>query len=156
MFLLLGLAITLFIIGFVIQPFLGGDIVNFINLPSVLMIILPLAGILTATQSFKIFSEGFMAAVLPKKEISEEVRGQAASLFRFLSKATAFIGLIMVCISWISILMGLDFSDSNAIHMMFVNIAASLVPMFYAVILIFAVFEPTVFVLKKRHEPRRK
>ena len=70
MFYLIGLAITLFCFGSVIQM-LGANLLSVIDPSSFFMIIVPLAAILFATQSFKIFGGGFMAAVFPKKPISE-------------------------------------------------------------------------------------
>ena len=62
MFFLAGLAIFLFCVGFTIQPLLGGELMDFFNLPCLTIIILPLVGVLTATRSFKLFGAGFMAA----------------------------------------------------------------------------------------------
>ena len=148
----------MFVLGFAIVlicscltiTVLGGNVTDFIQLPSLLILIIPLVAVLTATKSFKVFYGGLKAVVLPKEPITEELRGQAASLFRSLSKATAMISGIGVLISLMNMLMGLDFSEPNAINMMGSNIAAALVVMLYGLLLIVAVFEPVVFNLKKR------
>jgi len=152
---LLGLAIFVLFTAFIIIA-LGGDVYNFINLPTILFIIVPLVGILTATRSFKVFGVGFKAIVFSKEPISEEMRGKAASLFRFLSKSTALIAALMVLICIINMLMNIDFNDPAVIPHIGTNVAASLVSMVYGVILIAAVFEPIVFILKKRQDKERK
>ena len=84
MFYLLGLAIFLLSVGATIVV-LGGDLYYFMNLPTFLIIVLPLVGVLTATQNFKVFYAGVKAVLFPKEAISEDMRGKAASLFRYLS-----------------------------------------------------------------------
>jgi flagellar motor component MotA len=155
MFYLLGLAVFLFgvILGAML---LQSNLWNFMDLPSFILLIIPLAGVLTATQNWKIFGVGFKAAVLPKSNISEDMRGKAASLFRFLSKITVLVMVITVLVCWINILMGLDFADADIINVLGINIAASLITVFYGLILIAAVFEPIVIILKKRGEKERK
>ena len=153
MFYLLGLAIFLFSVGSTIF-ILGGDLLYFLNLPTWLIIFVPLVGILTATQSFKVFGAGIKAVILPQQAISEDLRGKAASLFRFLSKVTALTSGIMVLICFVNILMNIDFSYPDAIYGLGINIAASLISLVYAFVLIAAVFEPIVFILKKRQNQK--
>ena len=155
MFYLLGLAVSLTCFVSVILM-LGGSLLNFVDPSSFFMIIVPLAAILFATGSFKTFGGGLMAAVLPNKPIPEELRGQAASLFRFLSKVTAMLMGIMTIIGFMNILLNLDLSDPNAINAIGMSISSTLISSFYGLILIAVVFEPVVFILKKRHEPKRK
>ena len=155
MFFILGFAIFLATIGFVIT-ILGGDIRFFLNLPTIIFIFIPLTGVLTATNSFKVFYGGLKAVIFPKEPISDELRGQAASLFRFLSKATIMIAVIMTLISLVNMLFSMDFADSNAIYCIGINIAASLISMLYAMILIVGIFEPVVFILKKRQATKER
>ena len=114
------------------------------------MIYVPLAAVVTATQNWKIFGIGFKAAVLPQSTISDDMRGKAASLFRFLSKTTALVSVIMMLISLVNVLFALDFTSPYAIHAIGVNIAAALTTPLHGLILIAAVFEPIVVILKKR------
>jgi len=155
MFYLLGLAI--FLTGIISSVLLlTGDLTNFLDIPSLALIIVPLAAVLTATQNFKIFAAGFKAAVLPKADISDDMRAKAASLFRFLSKTTVAIGIIMFLASSIVMLMGLDFDAPKAVYYFGVAVAAGLVVPLYGLILIAAVFEPIVIILKKRGDKDRK
>ena len=149
MFYLAGLAIFLFTSVSTVL-FLGGDISTFFYGYTYLIMLILLAGVLTATQSFKVFYAGMKAVILPHKPMSEDMRGKAASLFRFLSKTTALIAGIMVLISLINMLFGLDFEDPQAISKIGVNAAYALVFLFQGLTLIAAVFEPVVFILKKR------
>jgi len=150
---ILGFAVFLVSSGLVIT-LLGGDVRDFLNLPSLLIILVPLAAVLTATKSFKVFYGGLRAMILPKEPITEDLRGQAASLFRLLSKVTALASALGVLICLVNMLMRLDFSDSAAIYNLGANIAASLILLVYGVFLIAAVFEPVVFNLKKRYEKK--
>ena len=150
---ILGFAIFLVFIGLVIT-ILGGNVNDFLNLPSLLIILVPLAAVLTATKSFKVFYGGLRAMILPKEPITEELRGQAASLFRLLSKVTALAAALGVLICLVNMLMCLDFSDPLAIYHLGANIAAALILLVYGVFLIAAVFEPVVFNLKKRYDKK--
>jgi hypothetical protein len=146
---ILGVAIYLTCFGLIIGV-LGGSISYFINVPSLLMIVIPLTGTLAATRSFKVFYGGLKAVILPNQPLSEEVRGQAASLFRLLSKVTALVMGLDILVSLMIILMNFNWEDPNTINMLGINIAYSLVVMAYAFLLIAAVFEPVVFNMKKR------
>lgn len=155
---LLGLAIMLFSLVFLVifgkaDPMAA--IMCFIDWPSLIAIVGPLAAVLTATQSFKVFYEGLRAAVFPKAEISEEMRGRAASLFRLLSKTAAMAAAICMFISFLLILAEMDFSEVSYISKLAQNLAVSFITPLYALLLIVAVFEPVVFILKKRYTGRR-
>ena len=155
MFYLLGLGIFLFSVWASVFT-LRGNILDIINIPSMILIIFPLVAVLTATQNFKIFAAGFKAAVFPKSDISDDIRGKAASLFRFLSKTTIFIMLIAFLICFILLLMGLDFDDPKAIGRIGYYVCAAIITPIYGLILIAAVFEPIVIILKKRGDKERK
>ena len=145
---ILGFAIVLF--GFLFgAAFLGGWLTDYVDLPSFLIIVIPLLGILTATKSFKVFYGGIKAVIWPKKAIPEELIGQAASLFRLLSKSTAIVSAVGFLVCLVNILFNLDMADPNAINIIGPNIAAGLITPMYGLTLIAALFEPMVFNLKK-------
>ena len=154
----------MFILGFIIfliisslnAVLLGGSITDFLNIPSLLIILLPLVAVMTATRSFKVFAGGLKAVMQPLAPLPEELRGQAASLFRLLSKTTALAAGIGFLICMINMLMGIDFSYPEIRNELAGNIAANLVLPLYALILIAAIFEPVVFNLKKRRDTTRK
>ena len=151
------LGFTIFLISTVLtEIILGGSWTNFVNLPTLLMILIPLAAVMTATKSFKIFYYGLKAVILPKKPITEELRGQAASLFRLLSKSTAIISALGCLISLLNMLLGLDYTDPGSRYAIGANIAAALLIFVYGLFFIVAVFEPAVFNLKKRRDTERK
>lgn len=148
---------VIFLISMILTIVLtGGAILDYMNLPTLLFIILPLVGVLTATKSFKVFAGGLLAVINPYRPLPEELRGQAASLFRLLSKTTAIVSVMLLLIMFINICMGLDLSYPDIRSAILVNIAASLVQPFYGMILIVGVFEPVVFNLKKRRDTERK
>jgi len=153
---LIGFAVIL--IGFWFYAMLlGGQTQNFIDVASLLGILLPLVGVLAATRSFGVFYAGLRAVVFPKEEITEEMRGRAASLFRLLSKAAAMAAGISVLISFVNLLMNLDFSYHHpwGVTILGINMAASMISLIYGLLLIAAVFEPIVFILKKRYTGKR-
>lgn len=154
----LGLAIMLFCLGF-LAAFGNDNIMDaiycFIDWPSLMVIVGPLAAVLTATQSFKVFYEGLRAAVFPRTQISEEMRGRAASLFRLLSKTAAMAAAIGILMSLTLMLAEMDFEDVSFISRLASNLAVVLIAPLYALLLIIAVFEPVVFILKKRYTGKR-
>ena len=156
MFYLLGLAIFLFSVALG-ALLLTGDLRFILDIPTFILLILPLVAVLTATQNFKIFAVGFKAAILPKSNISDDMRGKAASLFRFLSKATALIMTIHILVSLIMMLTNIDFGEPESIYRIGSrNISAILVTPLYGLIFIAAIFEPIVIILKKRGDKDRK
>ena len=153
-FFLLGLAIFLFSMWFFVT-ILGGDVRYLLDIASLLMIILPLVAVLTATRSFRVFFGGLQAVISPQKAVSDELRGQAASLFRYLSKTTGLVMVISVFISWTNMLFNLNFADAGGLAMIGLNLAAALITPLQGLILIAAVFEPMVFILKRRSAKER-
>ena len=151
------LGFVIFLLGtmFVIA-ILGGRPLDYLDPATMLLILLPLAAVLTATGSFKVFVAGWRAAHSPKEPISEELRGQAASLFRFLSKITMLAASLGMLISLINILYNLDFSQHGSIRWLPINIAASLLGLVYGLFLVAAFFEPVVFILKRRQAKGRE
>ena len=152
----------LFIYGFAIvlvgllvgAAMLGGALMDYVNLPSFLIVTIPLLGILTATNSFKVFYIGVKAVLLPKKAIPEELLGQAVSLFRLLSRSTAIVSAIGFLICLVNILFNLDFENPNAISHIGANIAAALSTPLYGLTLIVALLGPIVFNLNKRNDTK--
>ena len=145
----LGLAI--FLLSLVIGvALLGGQVSNFIDLPTLLLFVLPLFAVLLATRSLRTFIDGLRAVVNPREPCTEELRGAAASLFRFLSRITALLCGLLVLIPLINMLMGLDFADAGGARALAINLAATMMTPLYGLFLIAGVFEPAVFILKKR------
>ena len=145
------LGLVIFLIGIAITiTILGGRVSDFIDPASILSILLSLVAVLAATRSFKVFLAGWRAVMNPREEISEELRGQAASLFRFLSKITMMVAFMVTLISLINMLMNLDFADEGGIAALGINLAASLLTPVLGLILVAAFFEPAVYILKKR------
>ena len=152
MFFILGFVIFLFSTWFLLVV-LGGNITFYLNVPFfVFGSLMPLLAVLTAMKSFKVFYRGLKAVILPHAPITEELRGQAASLFRLLSKLTAIMMAIGFLISTINILSGLNPDDPNAYKAISGNIAYALVNIIYGLFPIAAIYEPVVFNLKKRRD----
>jgi flagellar motor component MotA len=134
---------------------LGTPIVYLLDLPSLFIVLVPLLGILLATKSFKTFVAGIVVAASLKRKkatLSAELREQIALLFRLLSKSTAIICAIAFLICLLALLFGFDFSDSDVLHNIGINIAIALITPLYGMILITGLFEPIVYILRKRDE----
>jgi len=146
----LGLGIFLIFNALMIVG-LGGEIIDYINFPSFMMILVPLLAVLTITRSYRVFWGGLRAAFSPKKEVPEDLRLQAASLFRLLSITALLAALISMLICCINIGFGMDFSNTEELlSTLAVNLAATVIPLYCALFLIAAVFEPVVFMLKRK------
>ena len=128
---------------------LGGEIGDFIDLPTLLFIALPLLAVLTITRSFKLFAIGFKAALFPKRKIDEVVRANAARLYRLLSKTTALAVLLNIIISTVNVLMGMNFEDPAAMMALLANIATILIIVVYAAGFIMFVFETIAYILRR-------
>lgn len=147
---LLGLAIFLFgVVGFMVL--LGGNLNHLIlSLDLLFTTFFALLAVVTATRSIKLFYHGLRAVVFPKSDISAETSIRAAALFKLLSKTTGAATAINIIICFINIFMTVDLGDPKILSYMLVNFAGLFVTALHGIILIFAVFEPIVFILKKR------
>ena len=145
------IAIVLFLFGtaFTIVG-LGGDLQDFINLPTLVLLILLLVAVLTITRSFKLFGIGFRAALFPKKELDEDVRKQAALLYRLMSKTTILAAVITTLISLLNLMINFNYLEENTLNLSMGNIAASLVFLLYGLIIIVFIFEPVAYILNKK------
>jgi transcriptional regulator with XRE-family HTH domain len=131
------IAIAIFLVGtaLVILSF-GGDIGDYVDLPSWLSIIIPILVVLTVTRSFRTFGTGFQAALFPKKEITDGLKKQAASLFRLLSVTSALSGIIMTLIGITNMLYSIEYYDENIISIFSINLAVSMITILYSLFLI--------------------
>jgi len=128
----------------------GGDYGDFIDLPSWVSLIIPVLAVLTITRSFRTFGIGFKAALFPRNEVNDDLRKQAASLFRLLSKTTILSGVIMTMIFLTNMAFGIDFNDPNIVANLAVNIAICMMTILYSLFLIVFIFEPIVYILRNR------
>ena len=144
------IAITIALAGtaFIIIIF-GGEYSDFVDIPSWLALIIPILAVLTITRSFGVFGVGIQTALFPKKEISDELRNQAASLFRLLSKTAILSGIIMAFIGIANMAFGIDFHGHDITTALWVNITISMMVVLYSLFLIVFIFEPIVYILKK-------
>jgi len=143
------IALGIFLLGVVtIIILLGGRLPDYLNLPTIAFIIIFLIIVLTITRSFKLFVIGFRAALFPMKEIPDEIREQAAKLYRLLSITTVLAAAITTIISLMNMLMGIDYSAEGLIRAFGGNIAASLLSLLYGLIIAF-IFEPVAYILRK-------
>ena len=143
------IALVVFLFGIVLPiVVLGGHIQDFLNLPSLVLIIIPLVAILIITRSFKLFGIGF-TALFPKKEIAEDIQKQAAMLFRLMSKTAIIAAAIITLISLINMMTGIDVYSDGVLSNLLVNIAASLLPLLYGFVISGFIFEPIAYILRK-------
>jgi len=143
------IALVVFLFGIVLAiVVLGGYIQDFLNLPSLFLIFIPFVAILTITRSFRLFGIGF-TALFPKKEITEDIRTQAAKLFRLMSKTAVTAAAIITLISLINLMFGIDVQDDGFSRNILANAAASFVPLLYGLIMSVFIFEPIAYILRK-------
>jgi len=128
----------------------GGDYGDFVDLPSWIALFIPILAVLTITRNFKTFGIGFRTALFPKTEVSDELRNQAASLFRLLSKTAILSGVIIAMIFLTNIAFGIDFTTPDLASILAINIAICMMPILYSLFLIVFIFEPIVYILRNR------
>jgi transcriptional regulator with XRE-family HTH domain len=145
---------------FLSYALLGADTRHFLDLPSLYLLLLPIIFILTITRSYKQFYLGIVTLIFPRKQISEEQREQTISLFRLMSKTVAIASGILTISFLITIFVGIDFTsvdfigkDSTYTEFLFQltrSMAILLIVPLYSLVMILGVFEPIVFILKKK------
>ena len=94
---ILGFSILLIAVCIAIYG-LGGYVSDYLNVASFLFILVPLLAVLTATSSFKVFCEGFKAAIFSKRTVPEGIPEQSALLFRLMSKITVLASVLCMLI----------------------------------------------------------
>ena len=129
---------------------LGTSISRFIDLPSIVLLLFPLIFVLTITRSYKFFYLGLRALIFPKIQITDEQREQTISLFRLMSKTAAIAAAIITITAFVSLCISLNISDPELIFNLIRNIAVFLIVPLYSLIMILVIFEPIVFILKKK------
>lgn len=129
----------------------GGNLGDFLDVPSWVAMLIPIVAILTVTRSYKVFANGFRIALFPKKEATNEDCKQAASLFRLLSKTAALASVIIFFISLTNMLMKIDYQSELLLDMLGINFATALLVPLYNIFLITFIFEPIVYILKKKN-----
>ncbi len=147
---LIGVAIFLFGV-FMSYLITGGHLSAFVLLPLIMLQILSIVGVLAATRSFKVFAVGLYAAIFSKKEVSKETLDQSVSLFRLLSKITMLSSLIWFIYCVIHI-----FGSIGDMSVLLSSLTTSIVGPFWGLVLVAGVFEPLVFILKKRRKTLRR
>ena len=128
----------------------GGDYGDFIDLPSWVALIIPMLAVLTITRSYRTFGAGIKAALFPKKEISDDLRNKATSLFRLLSKIAILSAVIVAMIFLTNMAFGIDYSGPHVFENIVINIAICVMPILYSLFLIVFIFEPIVHILQNR------
>ena len=140
-------ALVVFLLGSIlITVGMGGSIAAYIHMPSLVTVFIPLLVVLIFTRSFKVFFAGLRAVIFSKKEIDEEFRVKAASLFRLLSKTAVLAAIISLLIGLIS----LPIQYAPDIATAFTYLQVALVAPLYSIFMIAFLFEPIVFLLKKK------
>ena len=140
------IGIAIFLLGIFGSMSLKGFSLTLLVVPSAIVInFVPIIAVLTITRSFQAFGNGLKATMFSKKSISEDMRGKAASLFRFLSRITVIMSIFGFLFGVVTIL-----SNLNDFDKMGHALKAALVTPIWGLTLVAVVFEPVVFILKKR------
>jgi flagellar motor component MotA len=111
----------------------------------IFMFIFSYSAVMIATQGYRLLRCGFRAVIFPNEPISEDMRNKAISLFRLLSKTTVLAALLTIVFSAIASFGHAD--DMNALGHQIATVFSSLI---FGILMIGAVFEPIVFILKTR------
>jgi len=127
----------------------GGYFRNYVDLPTLVAIIIPLLAVLTVTRSFKLFGIGTKAALFPKRKVDETLRANAAKLYRLLSKTTAFAATFGFLVTIMNTLQGINFQDEMAISSLAVNTATAMMSIIYGLLMIIFFFEPIAYILRR-------
>ena len=145
----LGLGVFLLCNAFIITT-LGGSTTHFFNPSILLTIFVPLLAILIITGNLRVFFSGLWVAVLPNEEITSEQCTKTVIVFRLLSKTAVIVAVISVLIGIINTGTHVDVTVETASAVFDTSIAIALLPLHFALILVVAIFEPAVHILKKR------
>ena len=145
------LGVVVYLLGVTACMYLKGISASVLFNPAgVVVLILSIVGVLTATRSFKVFYCGLKAVVFPKKPLEEKIRGRAASLFRLLSKTVALASLIPLLCGVIE--MGGGAFDGEIIRH---TLSAAFIGPLLNIIIVTCVLEPVVYNLKTRQDTER-
>ena len=139
------LGIVIYLLGAGFFAYVKGFEAMLFYLPAILFILFALLAVLTIGQGFKVFGCGLYASLFPKKPLSDDIRDSAAVLFRLLSKTVALTSVLALIGGVMAAMFVLDDPVIFA-H----RLTSAFVAPFWGFLIIAAVLEPVVFIMKKR------
>ena len=130
---------------------LGGNIMDFLNLPIAFMFLSAIVAVLVMKGGFKTLIVAINALLSKKYSISAADQEKAIRLFKLLAKTVRYASVLFTMICLINILMNVDYPNPGYMYVLGVNIAATFVFIIYALIINMVFIHPAIDILETRH-----
>ena len=135
---------------------LGGQVVDFINLPVTVFLLFVIVAIVIMKGGFKTLIAAINALLSKKYNISAAEKEKAIRLLRLIAKSVIYASILFTMICLVNILMNLDFQHESAINALGINIAATLIFIFQALFINMVFINPAIDILESRHNAEVK
>jgi len=149
---IIGILVFLLTIILVITM-LGGHVLDYLNLPTIVMFVLTYAAVIVMKGGFKTFVIAVNALLSKNYSISAADKEKAIRLFRLLAKSTIYAAILYTMICLFNMLIGVDwhYEGAELKRALAGNTAAGFLPMFYGLIANLVFINPAIDMLESRH-----
>ena len=152
-----AIGILVFLVSiFLVIIVLGGEVMDFLNLPSAFMFLFAIVAVLIMKGGFKTLIVAINALLSKKYSISAADQEKAIRLFKLLAKTVVYASFLFTIVCLINILMNMDYLDPWFTHNLGFNIAATFVFIFYALVINMVFIYPAISILESRHNAEVK
>lgn len=134
---------------------MGGHILDFINLPTIILLLLLMLAVVVMKGGLKPVITATNALISKKYHITDAEKDRSISLFLLLKKTVKYGSVSIFLISLMNMLLGLSWSDPglntrSLSGAMAVNFQAALLSIVYGIIIIMVFLNPAIALLKER------
>ncbi|MCL2169819.1 MAG: hypothetical protein FWB74_07335 [Defluviitaleaceae bacterium] len=147
--------IAIIVAGAVFMMLINGNwelrtLVMFADAPSLIVLLLALAGTVTAARQWGLFGRAVKAAFCPKQAISKDECTEGIELFLLLRKSSIYAGVLIAMVGLV-ITMG----NLRDVEITAANTALAILGIFYAVFVNLAFINPVIGGLQRRLRGQR-
>jgi len=136
---------------------LGGSIFDYLNLPTIFFLLLPIVAVIIMKGGTKTFIVAVNALLSKKYSISAADKEKAIRLFRLIAKTVTFASALVTLISLLNMATGINLTDNDDVRgVILPNVAASFVAVFYGLLINMVFIYPAIEILESRHDAEVK
>jgi len=144
---------------FLVVTILGGNTMDYLNVPTAMMFLLAIVSVLIMKGGFKTLIVAINALLSKKYSISAADQEKAIRLFKLLAKTVRYAALLYFLIALINMSMAINwaFDDKDVlVPVVLVNVAASALTIVYGLIINLVFLRPAIDILETRHNAEMK
>ena len=131
---------------------LGGNATDYLNLPTIFFLLLPIIAVIIMKGGFKTLIVAVNALLSKKYSISAADKEKAIRLFRLIGKTAMYSAVLLTLISLLNMAIGINLTDDDGVRgVILINVAASFVAIFYGLLINAVFINPAISILESRY-----